>query len=448
MVSVLEIIAGALESAIITLIDYLSFHVLLCLLPAFLIAGAMAVFIPQDAIMKYLGPESKPYVSYPAAATAGLLLAVCSCTVLPLFVGIYKKGAGLGPAMTFLFAAPAVNILALTYTGTLIGMDIAIARAVLAVAFAVVIGLLMAGIFRNSPNPNQVRITTPNSPETKSKSNSPSLEIAQHPSVGARTGILVDSKQVIEMGLLGIILLSGILMALVELQPLLLLFYFAGILCLAILSYYSARHGVVLFSWLVFALLVGTSRIGPFTEESKLWGIVIDTQVTNMVFKGLLVGLLAIGIILHARVFLDPDDVDQWMTETWLFVKQIFPLIIIGVFIAGTLKYFVPQDLVIELVGKNTVTANLLAVFFGVFMYFPTLMEVPIAKLFLDKGMARGPLLAYLLADPELSIQSILVTRRFIGDKKNSVYVILVAIFTTIAGLFFGLIIGEGIGLI
>ncbi|MFW9917408.1 MAG: permease [Candidatus Thorarchaeota archaeon] len=448
MVSIPEMIVGALESAIITLIDYLSFHVLLCLLPAFLIAGAMAAFIPQDAVMEYLGPESKPYVSYPAAATAGLLLAVCSCTVLPLFVGIYKKGAGLGPAMTFLFAAPAVNILALTYTGTLIGMDIALARAVLAVAFAVVIGLLMAGIFRNSPNNNQVRVTTPNNPEIKAQSNNPTIAINQNTSVGAQTGIVVASKQVVEIGLIGIILFLGILMALVELQPLLLLFYFAGIVCLTVLSYYSARHGVVLFSWLVFALLVGTSRIGPFSDEVKLGGIIFDTQVTNMVFKGLLVGLLAIGIMIHAKVFLDPDDVDQWMTETWLFVKQIFPLIIIGVFIAGMLKYFLPQDLVIELVGENTIAANLLAVFFGVFMYFPTLMEVPIAKLFLDKGMARGPLLAYLLADPELSIQSILVTRRFIGDKKNSAYVILVAIFTTLAGLVFGLIIGEGIGLL
>ncbi len=143
----------------------------------------------------------------------------------------------------------------------------------------------------------------------------------------------------------------------------------------------------------------------------------------------------------------DTDDIRTWLFETWIFVKSIFPLIIAGVVIAGFVKFFIPPEIVVTLVGRNTVLANLVGVLFGVFMYFPTLMEVPIARIFLDLGMARGPLLAYLLADPELSLQSILVTRKYLGDKRNSFYIILVTIFTTLAGLIFGLFLGQGIGL-
>lgn len=447
MALITDIVLGALNSAIITLIDYISFHVLLCLVPAFFIAGAMAVFIPQDAVMKYIGPDAKPYVAYPAAATAGFLLAVCSCTVLPLFVGIYKKGAGLGPAMTFLFSAPAVNILALTYTGTLIGMDIAVARATLAFAFAIVIGILMAGIFRNSPNSYQTSSPSVNNPAAGAAKNRVSIPISEISSEQQRYSA-INSKDIFESGIIGMIILTGILMALLEIQPLLLGLYVLGISCLMLLTYVSRRHGIVLFAWLVFMLLVGTSRIAPFTENIRLQNLILDPQISNMLFKGFLVAILVLGISVHAWLFLDQEDVDQWMMETKFFVKSIFPLIIIGVFIAGAIKYFVPEEVVVSLVGQNTLTANLLAVFFGIFMYFPTLMEVPIARTFLDLGMARGPLLAYLLADPELSIQSILVTRRFIGDKKNSVFVILVAILSTIAGLIFGLMIGEGVAII
>jgi uncharacterized membrane protein YraQ (UPF0718 family) len=165
-----------------------------------------------------------------------------------------------------------------------------------------------------------------------------------------------------------------------------------------------------------------------------------------MLVKSLLAGIVAVGIVLYAKKYIQTDDLNEWLQETWIFVKSIFPLIIAGVVIAGAVKYFVPEDVIISLVGSNTILANFVAVFFGVFMYFPTLMEVPIAKTFLDLGMAKGPLLAYLLADPELSIQSILVTRKYLGDKKNSVYVILVAILTTIAGLIFGLYLNEGFG--
>ncbi len=128
--------------------EYLSAHVLTCLIPAFFIAGAIAVFVSKQAVLKYFGAHTKKYISYPVAAVSGTILAVCSCTILPLFTSIHKRGAGIGPASTFLFSGPAINILAIVLTAQVLGYDIGLARAIAAVAMAIVIGLLMAFIFR------------------------------------------------------------------------------------------------------------------------------------------------------------------------------------------------------------------------------------------------------------------------------------------------------------
>jgi uncharacterized protein len=130
------------------LLDYLAAHVLLCLVPAFIIAGYMSAMIPKEAITRFLGPKASKWISYPAASFGGFILAVCSCTILPLFAGIWRRGAGLGPAITFLFVGPAINILAISYTGAAIGFDIAIARLVLSLAFGIGIGMIMAWVFR------------------------------------------------------------------------------------------------------------------------------------------------------------------------------------------------------------------------------------------------------------------------------------------------------------
>ena len=419
-----EYISGLFTSTWLTIIDYVSFHVLLCLIPAFFIAGAMIVFVPTDSIMKYLGPDTKKVISYPVAAIAGLLLAVCSCTVMPLFIGIYKKGAGLGPAITFLFAAPAVNILALTYTGTLIGMDIAIARAVLAIGFAILIGIIMNKIF-----------------PTKTENKLEAVRLKEE-----LDSIELNFINFIKASLVIINLFSGIILVLVEVELILYAAFIAGVLSLLILTRLEFNRSTGLFLWLVFALFVGTSRIEPYIKVFYLGKLPISPSLSNMVVKIVLVAIVTIIIKVYTKKYLDNDDVKEWMRETYEFFKSIFPLILVGVTLAGAIKYIVPQDYILTLVGSNTVLANFIAVFFGIFMYFPTLMEVPIARTFLDLGMARGPLLAYLLADPELSIQSILVTRKYLGDKKNLVYVLLVAIFTTLAGLIFGFFVKEGIG--
>lgn len=136
----MDILVNFIQGGLGSLAAYLAAHVLLCLVPAFFIAGAMTALIPKDIITRFLGRTTPKYLSYPAAALAGSVLAVCSCTIVPIFAGIYKKGAGLGPAITFLFFAPAANILALVYTGGIIGVDLAFARLFLSLAFGIGIG--------------------------------------------------------------------------------------------------------------------------------------------------------------------------------------------------------------------------------------------------------------------------------------------------------------------
>jgi uncharacterized membrane protein YraQ (UPF0718 family) len=449
---------GALESAIATLLDYLSLHVLLCLVPAFFIAGAMAYFIPKDLITRYMGKDADPKIAYPMATAGGFLLAVCSCTVLPLFVSIWKRGAGLGPAMTFLFVAPAINILALTYTGTLVGMDIAVARGVLAILFAILIGLIMATVFGKEINLNKDHTSNPVNitidPTTHEDSITNKMEVS-------RSNILL----IIGLGIASILLAtldsniittlsSTIFSGLTIVHPFLqapplfqTIIFLLGLLLLIVLTFKIPSKELVLFLWLFYVLMTGTSQIAYFSEDLNLLGVVISSAISNMMIKLLLTGMVVLGLLLFVWNKFDIDDINAWLFETWIFVKSIFPLIIAGVVIAGFVKFFIPPELVVTLVGRNTVLANLIGVLFGVFMYFPTLMEVPIAKIFLDLGMSRGPLLAYLLADPELSLQSIFVTRKYLGDKRNTFYIILVTIFTTLAGLIFGLVLGQGIGL-
>ena len=452
---VLEMLLGGVYA----LADYLSLHVLLCLIPAFFIAGAMIVFVPKDTIVKYMGKDSKRIVSYPVAAISGLLLAVCSCTVLPLFAGIKKKGAGLGPAMTFLFAAPAVNILALTYTGTLIGMDIAIARAILALGFAIIIGLIMEFVFKekhikeeegNEENIDTKTLEDTEVTEIREDENSKSLKILR--------GIPVFFLLIISI--LMVFLNKSNLESIGIRNPPIIqsILWVTGAILLVVIFIIIKNPKINIFLGLLYLLFTGTSQISYFTVSNPGTEPEINrsldyfkseafrVDLANMAIKAAFSIVVAIIVGSYLIKKFEKEDRKNWMSETWTFVKQILPYLVIGVFLAGLLGVLIPKEFIQNLVGENTVIANLIGVSFGVVAYFPTLMEVPIAKMFLELGMSRGVLLAYLLADPELSIQSILVTRKFIGDKKNIVYVLLVIIFTVIAGLLFGLFIsGESI---
>ncbi len=401
-----------------------------------------------------MGKDADPKVAYPMATAGGFLLAVCSCTVLPLFVGIWKRGAGLGPAITFLFVAPAINILALTYTGTLIGMDIALARGILAIVFAMAIGYIMALVFGNEMEPIDTQSDVSAMPVMQTDGANVGVSAIK---MDVKIFIIAFAVFSLALATLDATMISffGSLFSsivaikdLFQMPALIQTFIFLlGLVTLVYLTFKVPYKELTLFLWLIYILMTGTSQISYFNQSTTFYGIIISSALGNMIMKLLLVLLLVICLSIFVILKFDSEDITEWFRETWSFFKSIFPLIIIGVFIAGFIKYFVPPQVVSQLVGRNTVLANLIGVLFGVFMYFPTLMEVPIARIFLDLGMSRGPLLAYLLADPELSLQSILVTRKYLGDKKNLFYVVLVTVFTTLAGLIFGFVIGLGIGL-
>jgi uncharacterized protein len=423
-----------------SLLDYLAAHVLLCLLPAFVIAGYLSSMVPKEAITRYLGPNASRWVSYPAAALGGFVLAVCSCTILPLFAGIWKRGAGLGPAITFLFVGPAINILAITYTGAAIGFDIAAARLVLSILFGLVIGLCMAWFFRREEAGRAAEM----------KASGVFDATAQvRPAVWALFALLLA---ILITGTLQIPLLTnvffsfdlpfdlsaGLLEALaavdLTLQGALLIVMLLVIALLAWKGFENIFDRYTRWTYSAVAAVAVTLLIAAPVETTGSLSIGLNGRFFASV-------LLLAGVGTVIRRSFTRDELAGWIWETWKFVKQIFPLLVVGVFLAGMAKVIIPAAWVRTLAGENTIWANLVGVIFGVFMYFPTLVEVPVARMFLDLGMARGPLLAYLLADPELSLQAMLVLGGVMGKKKTVVYVGLVAVFATIAGYLFGLFV-------
>jgi uncharacterized membrane protein YraQ (UPF0718 family) len=443
-----DYVVQMLQSGASALASYLAAHVLLCLVPAFFIAGAMMALIPKEAITRYLGRDAPKWVSYPMAAAGGFVLAVCSCTILPLFAGIYKRGAGLGPAMTFLFVGPAINILAVSYTGVAIGLDIAVARIILSVVFGIGIGLIMALVFHRDDG-------------------------AERQAASSRAfGTTVKVRPIIWIFML--LLLAVLLVGTLAVDPLQdsyaqvrlplgnttqwqatldwLVPYDAsqgqegvtvqGVFLIAMLGLIGVAawlglneidEGFNRWSWLALALIALTLLASALQVTPQAQGL--DIGITGR-FVGEVLVLAAVGLV--ARKALDVHQVQEWLWEMWRFVKQIFPLLIVGVFAAGIVRVLIPPALIQSIAGRNTVLANLVGVVFGVFMYFPTLVEVPIASMFLGLGMHRGPLLAYLMADPGLSIHSILITAKVIGNKKTWVYVGWVTLFSTLAGLLYG----------
>ena len=330
------------------LVEYLSAHVLTCLIPAFFIAGAIAVFISQAAILKYFGPKANKIISYSVASVSGTILAVCSCTVLPLFGGIYKRGAGIGPAVAFLYSGPAINVLAIVYTARILGYDLGLARAIGAIIFAAGIGLIMALIYHR---------------EESAKSSAAFDALTADP----------DAKT-----------------------------WWQQIVFFAILI------GILVFA------------------ASKNW---------------ILTGILFAALLLILWRWFKKDELGMWMKETLRFVRLIVPWLLGGVFVAGIITTFVPQDVVTDWVGDSSLFASFIASFLGALMYFATLTEVPIISAFMDLGMAKGPTLALLLAGPALSLPNMLVIRSIMGTKKTLTYVGLVVVMATITGYIFGLIV-------
>ena len=460
MTVVLETILRLIQGGLGNLAAYLAAHVLLCLVPAFYIAGAMTALIPKESVTRFLGRNAPKIISYPAAALAGSVLAVCSCTIVPLFAGIYKKGAGLGPAITFLFFAPAANILALVYTGGVIGPDLAFARLFLSLAFGIGIGLIMALIFSRSDLAHDKATDQMFAGQSRKGMRRAALAfllilVTLLLSGTLKVGLMTNSYAQATLPIPGVDRFQEFLFQLVPYdaakgeegvtaQGTILI----GLLVLiGVSSWLGIEHihdGFNRWTWIALGLVGVTLLTAALGMRPHAGGLEI---LFTGKFFGVLLALIVLGWLLRKK--LSEDEQRDFLWESWRFVKQIFPLLVVGVFTVGVIRVIIKPEWIEALAGKNSILGNLAGVIFGVFMYFPTLVEVPIANMFLNLGMHRGPLLAYLMADPELSLQSILITATIIGRLKAWVYVFWVALFSTLAGLIYGSWIdGASLGLI
>jgi uncharacterized membrane protein YraQ (UPF0718 family) len=386
---------------------YVQEHVLLCLVPAFFIAGAIAVFVSQGSVMKYLGAGASKVLSYGVASVSGSVLAVCSCTVLPLFAGIYRMGAGLGPATAFLYSGPAINVLAIILTARVLGIQLGVARAVGAVVLSILIGLLMHLIFRKSESSRMnVEMAMPDGEGTR-----PLWKTATF--FASLVAILVFANWGAPAEPSGLWfqvfthkwLITGV--AAIGLGAMLVRWFRLSLVKIAIVTVVTATT----------ALLVPHEPLLPFA-----------------------VAVIGLTLIISRR----KDESGDWFSQTWGFAKQILPLLFAGVLVAGLLlgrpghEGLIPSTWISSSVGGNSLLANLFASVVGAFMYFATLTEIPILQGLLGSGMGSGPALALLLAGPALSLPNMLVIRSVMGTKKTIVYVVLVVLMSTTAGLIYG----------
>ncbi|NWG32920.1 MAG: permease [Chloroflexi bacterium] len=445
--NILSFLTQMLNGGLGNLAAYLAAHVLLCLLPAFYIAGAMTALIPKESVTRFLGRNTPKWLAYPAAALAGSVLAVCSCTIVPLFAGIYKKGAGIGPAITFLFFAPAANILALVYTGGIIGVDLAFARLFLSLVFGIGIGMMMALIFSREDIAHDKETDVLFAGQGKMRRAALVVLLILVALLLAGTfkiGLLIHSYGQVTLPIAGMDRFQDFLYRLVPYdaskgqegvtaQGAILI----GLLILIGLASWKGldniHEGFTAWTWIAMGLVALTLLTAAVGMSPHAGGL--DVQFTGRFF-GVLIAIAALVWLMFKR--LSEDELRDWLWESWRFVKQIFPLLVGGVFAVGVIRVLIQPEWIQTLAGQNTLLGNLAGVLFGVFMYFPTLVEVPIAKMFLNLGMHPGPLLAYLMADPELSLQSILMISVIIGRLKAWMYVAWVALFSTLAGLIYG----------
>ncbi len=385
---------------------YAQEHVILCLLPAFVIAGAMAVYISQGSVLRYLGPQASKPVALGVGSVSGTLLAVCSCTVLPLFGGIYKRGAGLGAAIAFLYSGPAINIMAIVVTAKVLGAELGIARAVGAIVFAVVIGGIMHLIYRRE-------------------------ELAR-----ADTSARGFTADEVDRPVAAVVTFFSLMI---------------GILVFANWAAADSQLWMQVFAWKwqitsVLAVLFGTLLIyrwhWPASQILTLAALIVALASLLPGTPELAFTAGAIGIILIAAT---REEDQEWASQTWDFARQIMPLLLAGVFVAGLLlgrpgyEGLIPSEWIAAAVGDNSLLSNMLASVVGAFMYFSTLTEVPIVQGLLGSGMGKGPALALLLAGPALSLPNMLVIRSILGNRKTLVYCLLVIVMATVTGYLYGI---------
>jgi uncharacterized membrane protein YraQ (UPF0718 family) len=357
--------------ALMMLQEYAQKHVLTCLIPAFFIAGAIAVFISQASVLKYFGSAANKILSYSVASVSGTVLAVCSCTVLPLFAGIYTRGAGIGPATAFLYSGPAINVLAIVFTARILGWQLGLARAIGAILFAIISGILMAFIFRKD-----------DAARTAGHLYLPDEDVK------GRT-LIQDSLYMLTMVLI-----------------------------------------------LIFAAFAR-----PAQGSSDFASLILAA-------KWYITGLLLVMLAVMLKSWFTRSEIRDWLDATWGFMKQIFPLLGAGILLAGFMlgrpghSALIPEQYIHNLVGGNSIGANLIASIAGALMYFATLTEVPILQGLLGSGMGNGPALALLLAGPALSLPNLLVIGSVMGLKKTATFCIIIILLSATAGICYGALIG------
>ncbi|GJQ25989.1 MAG: permease [Phycisphaerae bacterium] len=405
-------ISAAILEAFKLLQWYARNHVLACVLPALFIAGGIMTFLSQASVMRYLGPKSNKLAAYAVASVAGTVLAVCSCSVLPMFAGIYKLGAGLGPASAFLYSGPAINILAIFLTARVLGFDIGLWRALGAIGFAFLVGLGMAGIFgREERVKAEAAMLMPDPP-------APRRRLWQNAMLlGGMIAFLVFSdwfnpgdaiiKRTNGTAIRGVVLQEMHDEVMIQVQE----------------SVGGVRAGE--------RLTLPKSEIVAI-QEARSW--VMDVYH----LRWYIAGLMGLAVVVMSWRWVDREEFGTWMHNTWDFTKLLIPLLFGGVFVVGFISALLPDKQIGQLVGDSSLRANFVASLVGALFYFATLTEVPITQALMEHGMARGPALALLLAGPALSLPNMLVLIKVMGVKKTAAFSLLIVVMATITGLLFG----------
>lgn len=409
-------IQNAIMEAFFMLQWYAQYHTLACVVPAMFIAGAIAVFFSKEAVLRHLGPKANKIEAYGVASTSGTVLAVCSCSVLPMFAGIYRVGAGLGPASAFLYSGPAINVMAIFLTARVLGFDLGIARIIGSIVFAVIIGLVMAAIFRKDDEERTAAVMAmPDPPPARRSLWQTALFFIAMITFLVFSDWANPSQTIIEKTD-GTVMKVSVLQKTDEVyrvqlnEPL-------G----------DLNKGV--------KLTFPTGEIASekdWTPENYRWAAWVFHH------RWYFAGVCFLAVLAMVWAWFDRQELGEWMDQTWSFSKSIIPLLFGGVLVTGFVGALIPEEVVASWVGGDSFRANLIASMIGGMWYFATLTEIPILEALLGLGMGRGPALALLLAGPALSLPSIAVIYSVIGFKKTATFVFLCIIMSTIVGMVFG----------
>jgi len=346
---VLEVLFSGLSA----LKDYIALHVLTCLIPAFLLAGGIVTFVRRETIIGYLGAAARKLTSFSTAAGGSFFVAACSCTVIPVSSGIYRGGAGVGAAFILLWVAPAANVLALVYTGQILGAQMVTARLVSALLMSFIVGFVMDYAFYRE---EKTRVST----------------------IQMSSGPLMSRKAVVLL--------------------------------------------VLLVAWLLAPNYIISQ--GPYWQKVVVWAV----------------GLVVVAAYVWKTI--DVERIKAWLSESWWFVRTIFPLLLVGVFIVGIIGALLPQEWIETWLGGAGLRQSFLATMIGAVIYFASMTEAPFVDTLMGLGMGKGPALALLLTGPGISLPNWLAIARVFGMKKALVYVPTIIVLGTLVGWVAGLILG------